>query len=226
MKKIFASLFVLLTVQFFFSQENINIGDFNSVKVFDQIKVNLIPSSKQSVEVTGSQDKTSDVQVINSNKELKIRMKTLKTLSGDDVVVNVYFKKLGSIDANEGANVYLTKSIEASILTLNAKEGASINIADINADKLVAKANSGATIEVSGKSTDQDVVITSGGKYYAKNLTAKNSSISINAGGKGELTVKNELKAKVRAGGTIDVYGNPQKVDKKTIIGGNIEIHK
>ena len=54
---------------FVFAQETRNVGDFNSLKVYDRIPVELVKSSKSKVEITKGNN--TDVEVVNKNGELK-----------------------------------------------------------------------------------------------------------------------------------------------------------
>ena len=102
MKKIILVTFVLIS-QFNFSQTTINLGDFDALKVFDQLNVTLVPATENKVIVSGNNE--SSFETINNNGVLKIRMKLTKMLSGEDTKVTLYFKNLQSIDANEGSIV-------------------------------------------------------------------------------------------------------------------------
>ena len=73
MKKL---LFCLIATSAF-AQVTKNVGDFNRISVFDQINVELIQGTEQKVVVNGK--RSQDVEVVNSNGELKIRM-TLEKL--------------------------------------------------------------------------------------------------------------------------------------------------
>ena len=45
----------------------------------------------------------------------------------------------------------------------------------------------------------------------------------MNAGGNASIYATNYVKADVKAGGTVKVYGDPEKMDEKTVYGGKIE---
>ena len=101
MKKIIYSL--LIVSSFAFAQETKNIGDFNKVTSFDRIDVFLIPSDENKVQLDGK-DK-EEVELVNKNGELKIRMPLTKLLDGDNISVTVYYKNLTAVEANEGSRI-------------------------------------------------------------------------------------------------------------------------
>ena len=218
MKKLVIIAFVLLS-QLTNAQVSRNLGDFDEVKVFDKINVKLISSSENKVVITG--DRADEVETVNKNGELKIRMPFPQLLSGNNIVVKLYFKNIESISASEGSYVSSESQFKQTILNLNSKSGAEINI-DINVDKVNVKANAGGIIELSGKAINQDVVITSGGILKAKDLHTTQTSISVSAGGNAEIQATTLVDAKVKAGGSVYIYGKPKQINKEVFIGGTI----
>ncbi|WP_326986189.1 GIN domain-containing protein [Chryseobacterium sp. MP_3.2] len=66
------------------------------------------------------------------------------------------------------------------------------------------------------------MTVNSAGKYLGKNLDSENSIVVSNAGGIVAINVKDSVDATTRAGGKIDVYGDPNDRKFKKIIGGKI----
>lgn len=201
------------------AQATRNLGDFDEVKVFDKINVKLIESSENKIVVTGA--RADEVETVNKNGELKIRMPFPQLLSGEDIMVKLYFKNLESIAVSEGSYVSSEKDFKQTSLDLNAKSGGEINL-DIDVDKVSVKANAGGIVTLSGKAKNQDVVITSGGILNAKDLETSQTTISVAAGGKSEIHASTLVDAKVRAGGSIFIYGKPKHINTKVFIGGTI----
>ena len=218
MKKLMILAVVFLS-QLTNAQATRNLGDFDEVKVFDKINVKLIESSENKIIITGA--RADEVETLNKNGELKIRMPFPQLLSGEDIMVKLYFKNLESIAVSEGSYVSSEKDFKQTSLDLNAKSGGEINL-DINVDKVIVKANAGGIVTLSGKAKNQDVVITSGGILNAKDLETSQTTISVAAGGKSEIHASTLVDAKVRAGGSIFIYGKPKQINKEVFIGGTI----
>ena len=218
MKKLVIIAFVFLT-QLINAQVTRSLGDFDEVRVFDKINLKLIPASKNKIVINGS--RADEVEMVNKNGILKIRMPFPQLLSGDDISVKLYFKEIEGIGASEGSYVSSETKFKQTILNLNAKSGAVINI-DIDVDKVNVKANAGGIIELSGEALNQDVVITSGGILKAKDLHTIQTTISVSAGGNAEIYATTLVDAKVKAGGSVYVYGKPKQINKEVFIGGTI----
>lgn len=218
MKKILIIAFVIVA-QISFGQVTKNLGDFSDIKVFDKLKVTLISSSESKAEITGN--RAAEVEFVNKNGELKIRMPFPKLLSGDDITIKLYFKNIQSITATEGSFVSCDTSFKQTIMDVSAKEGAQINI-DLDVQKVNVKAVTGGIIELSGKALNQDVVIMSGGILQSKELHTSQTSINVSAGGNAEIHANTLVDAKVKAGGSIYIYGSPKQINKETLFGGTI----
>ncbi|WP_367772737.1 head GIN domain-containing protein [Flavobacterium sp. WC2421] len=219
MKKVLI-LTLALVVQTTFAQVTKNIGDFNTIKVFDKLNVKLISSSENKAIITG--DREDEVEFVNNNGELKIRMPFPKLLSGNDISIKLYFKNIDGIAASEGSYVSSDGVFKETILDLNVREGAEINLQLDGTKKVNVKAVSGGIIELSGTAVNQDVVIMSGGVLKAKELETSQTSINVSAGGNAEINASVLVDAKVKAGGAIYVYGKPEQINKETLFGGKI----
>ena len=218
MKKIILVAFAVIS-QFNYGQTTINLGDFDNVKVFDQLNVTLVPSTENKVIVSGKNE--SSFETVNKNGILKLRMKLTKMLSGEDIKVTLYFKNLKSIDANEGSIVSSKHIFKQTTMDLSSQEGAMLEV-DLDVESTTVKLNSGGIINVSGKAATQRATITSGGIFNAKNLETSQTTVSVSAGGSADVNAKTFVHAKVKAGGTIAIYGKPKEIKQETFAGGTI----
>jgi hypothetical protein len=196
------------------------LGDFNEVKVYDLIVVNLIKSDEAKVEITG--DDIEDVEVINKSGVLKIRMKFEKTFNGKRTFVSVYYTKLDVIDGNEGAFITANELIEQNSIELRSQEGARLVIG-LDVKKVEIRAVSGGIIETRGKAVSQSITLNTGGIYEGKAFETKNTTVKIKAAGEADVNASKYVDARVTAGGDVVIYGNPQNIKEKTTFGGRIK---
>jgi threonine dehydrogenase-like Zn-dependent dehydrogenase len=87
---------------------------------------------------------------------------------------------------------------------------------------LNVKAISGGVVQASGNSKNQNIDINTGGQYKGKELHTEKTDVIIRAAGEALVHATKEVTAKVRAGGSVYIYGNPEKVDENTVFGGKI----
>lgn len=216
MKKVFGS-FLIIASQFVIAQTARNVGDFSSLKVYDKISVQLVHASESKVETSAG----SDLETVNKNGELKIRMTPTKIMQGDQVSVTVYYDNLHDIQASQGSSVSSSDNVEAEMLSLVSNEGSKI-VLSMDTGKLNAKTNSGGIIKVMGNADHQDITVNSGGKFDGKSLESQTAKVAVNAGGLAEINVSGSVDATTRAGGVIDIYGDPADRETKNVIGGKI----
>ena len=218
MKKIIVVSFMFF-IQFSFAQTTIELKDFEDVKVFDKLSVTLIASNENKAVITGTSH--NKVEVVNKNGLLKIRMPLTKMMTGDEAKVVLYYKKIQSIDANEGSTVICADIIKQTTFDLSTQEGASITVV-LDVDKTTIKAYSGGIIILTGKAVSQTVLINSGGILKASEFETSQTTVSIAAGGSAEIKASTLVDAKVKAGGTVLIYGKPKEIRQETLMGGTI----
>jgi hypothetical protein len=218
MKKVMLILLACV-VQTTFAQVTRDLGEFSAIKIYDRLTVSLILSSENKIIITGNRE--GEVEVVNNNGELKLRMPFPKLLSGEDIYVKLYFKNIESIAASEGSQVSSEAKFKQTIMDLNAREGAEIKI-DLDVEKVNVKAVTGGIIELSGQASNQDVTLMTGGILKSKELETSQTTISVSAGGNAEVYATTLVDAKVRAGGSIYIYGSPKQINRETLFGGTI----
>ena len=214
-------LAVLALSQFCFAQTPItkDLGSFTKLSTYDQISVTLIPSDKNKIVIKGSL--ASDVEIVNKNGQLKVRMPLSKLLKGDDVSATIYYNKIESVEASEGSKITSESTFKAVSFNVLAQEGSQVTL-NLDVDKVTVKGSEGSVISLTGNAKTQDVLVNSGAIYKAEKLVTNQATVTVNAGGSANINAKNIVDAKVRAGGTIDIYGKPKQVNRKVFAGGTI----
>lgn len=194
---------------------------FSEVKVFDGISATLIPSDRNEVVIKGSN--TGEVAVVITEGVLKIRMQVTKIFSGFRTFVDVYYKQpLRVIDVNEDARIIVKEVIRQEVLEVKAQEGGEIQV-KAEVTQFLVKAVTGGQITAEGTSKNQDVQINTGGVYKGKAFETGFCTVNVNAGSQAEIHARDYVKATVKAGGEVLVYGDPAKMEEKTVFGGTIK---
>ena len=149
-------IFLLITSYSLFSQSitTEKIEDFYKIKVYNGIRLELIRSNENKIEITGF--KSNKVKIKNIEGILKVSLRFPELLAGDKVSVKLFYNKdIQTIDGNEGSKI-IGKEINQTHLEVKAQEGASINL-NISTKHLKVKSISGSVVELSGKTKNQDV---------------------------------------------------------------------
>ncbi|MFD2587416.1 head GIN domain-containing protein [Croceitalea marina] len=194
---------------------------FKQLKAFDGISIKLIKSDVNRAVISGVN--TKKVAIVNKSGVLKIRMEIDKIFSGFRTFIDLYYtEELLVIDVNEDALITSEETITQEVLELKAQEGGEINL-NCQTEQLLIKSVTGGDIITTGFSDNQDVKINTGGTYDGKAFKTSFTTITVSAGGNAEIYATKYVKADVKGGGKVKVYGDPEKMDEKTVFGGTIE---
>ena len=222
MKKVLF-LFVILTSNLIISQTTITkmLGDFEKLKVYNGINVELIKSKEHKLEITG--EKAERVKIKTNNNILKISLKFPDLSADGKVNIKLYYnKEIKIIDANEGATI-TGKEIDQLQIEIKAQERAFINLV-IKTKHLKVKSSSGGIIKLTGTAKNQDIDVDLYGVYHGYGLIVSNSTtIRAGSGAKAEVFSGETLDAKVSFGGSIFYKGNPEVMKDKKVAGGIIK---
>ena len=193
---------------------------FTELKAFDGLSVNLIKSSENKIVITGAN--TKKVAVVNNEGVLKLRMEVTKLFSGYRTFIDLYYTEpLVIIDVNEDARISSKETLQQDVLEVKAQEGGEI-IIDAIVEQMLIKSVTGGVITATGSSDNQDVAINTGGVYEGREFKTKFTTVNVNAGSTAQIYATDYVKATVKAGGEVQVYGDPAKMDEKTVFGGKI----
>ena len=215
-------VFLLLVTSTLTFAQAIRLGQFNEIKVFDGIRVTVIPSQADSLVIEG---KNKDfVSYKNKNGRLYIRMNVKKRLSGFNTTVALFSSTpLEVIDVNEGAFVSFQDVLFQQSIVFKAQEGAEID-AILDVQKVTTKTVSGGIVNLKGAAVTQEHRVSAGGVVDAATLDSQQVQVSVKAGGTAAVSATELADARVSFGGSVKVYGEPKKLIQKTAVGGNIAL--
>lgn len=212
-------LFGLFSLQIAAQEITGNLNDFKEVKTFNGIEVIVVPASENRIEITGHSKEKVKYQVVEDRLEIRLTLDNI--WSNDNTLITVYGNSIEIIDANEGSIVKTKGTLKSEFSELRAQEGAAI-YAEIKSEQVKAKAITGGIINVRGKAENLEVEANTAGHFNGKNLKTKETVITASSAAKAEIFASDYCKATAKLGGQIEIFGNPEKVDYKTTLGGKI----
>lgn len=220
MKKFFAlSLFLISTTIFSQRMIDTEVGDFDKIKVFDLIEVNLIQSDENRIMIKGRN--VDDIIWMNKDGMLKLRMQLDKKFLGEYTLIEVYYTDLDVIDGNEGAKITCNELVKKDKIELRAQEGAKIRIG-MDVEYAEIRAVTGGIVQATGLAQNQSIVLNTGGIFDGRDLRTSTTDIRVSAGGEADIFASEEVDINIKAGGDVHVYGRPKKVHKNTFVGGRV----
>lgn len=213
---------MLLITSSLIAQEEVtkNLGDFNVVKGYRGLHIDLEKSNDSKIVITGN--KASDVTVKNSNGVLKISMRLEQTFAASDAKVKIYHKdEIKILDANEGSKISAVDVIKQDKIVLKAQEAGVIDV-EIDTEQVEVKSITGGVIKISGNVDNQSVSVNTGGSFDGSGLSSKTTKVSVSTGSTAKVTGTESIEANATLGGTISVIGDSKQIDKKESLGGYV----
>ena len=215
-------IFFLLFSTYFLQAQAIRLGQFDEIKVFDGLRVTIIPSEVDSLVVEGENKEYLSVK--NKNGRLYLRLKLNKKLSGFNTSIALFTSNtLELIDANEGSFVSCQDVLFQSSIVLKTQEGAEID-ALLDVQKVSTKTISGGIVNLKGAAVTQYHRLSAGGVVNGASLDSEQATVKVKAGGKAAIKASELVEATLSFGGNIQIYGEPKKIIKKVAVGGSIDI--
>ena len=200
----------------------IPLENFTELQVYDRISVTLVKGEDNKIEIPLEHKK--DLSITENDARLRLKMCSGESVLNSTLSLKLYYTEaLSIIDAKKNSRIISTGLVIGTDLAIEAQDASTITL-NIAYNNVSAKSTSGSEIKLSGTSTNQEVMIKTGGKLFNKGLKTKNSTVIVLSGGSAEVYASEAVIAKVKAGGSITVYGNPKSVDKDDTFGGKIAI--
>jgi hypothetical protein len=196
------------------------VGEFKELKVYDLIEVKLVKSTEDKISIAGNNAR--DVVLVNKKGTLKIRMNMEESFDGNKTYVTLYYSDIDIIDVNEGAYIYSDETFKQFDLKLRAQEGGLIKL-NVDNSFLDVKSVTGGNIEAHGVSKKQNIVLNTGGIYHGEDVKTEETEVTIVAAGEAYVNASKLVDVKIRVGGDVFVYGNPETVNESKAIGGRIK---
>ena len=188
--------------------------------MYDLIEVELIKSKENKIIITG--ENKEDVLINNKNGKLKIKMNLEEIFDGNNTKVKLYYTGVELIDVNEGAKVHSKDKIKQFEIDLKAQEGAKIDV-KLNVNYANIKSVTGGVITTSGKSKNQKISLLTGGVYKGEALKTDKTEVTIKAAGEAHVNASKLVDIKIRAGGDVFIYGDPENVNESRVFGGRVK---
>ncbi len=153
---------------------------------------------------------------------LKLRVINSIWYKDETIIARVTYRKLRSINAMAGAEVYSNEVISTERLEVKAGSGANVDLA-VEVTSLDAKATEGGELYLKGITDTQRASVATGGQYEGYDLKTKTTYVKASTGGVAEVNVTDYLEATANTGGSIQYGGNPAEKDTKIVLAGRIE---
>lgn len=196
-----------------------SLEEFTEVKTYNGVEVQVVPSGEDRIEITGHSKHEVKYNIVEGRLEIRLSLDNI--WSKDNTKITVYGKNIKTVDANQGSLIEITEVLKGEELAFRVQEGSTIR-ARVTARKVLSKAVTGGKINLAGTAEEQDVELNTGGQYFGKELRTRETLVKAGTAARGEVYATDYVRATATLGGTIEIFGRPDEVDKKTSLGGRI----
>lgn len=236
MKKIFLSLFSILSLHLFAqdvivndanAEKRILSSSFNAIKVSSGIELLLTQGGEESLAVSASEPQYLErlkTEVVDGTLKIYYDNSSMVWNDNDKRKLKAYvsFKTLEKLQASSGANVKTSGTLKISKLDLKFSSGARFT-SDVNITQLNATQDSGAEIIIIGKADELAVDVSSGAIFKGYDLVSEYCDAKASSGGSVRITVSKELNAKANSGGGIRYKGEAVIKEVDINSGGSVK---
>lgn len=230
MKPIYFVLFFSLICAAAYAQ-NENVSENRTIDRFDKIQVccgiDLYISEGNSSTLTVETNYAEYLPMVKTEVkkgELNISFNLKNQIKRPNkmwIKVTLAANNLTAITASSGSDVISKTPLTADEIKIAANSGADIKI-ELQANHLECATSSGSDIKLTGKAAYALLKASSGGDLNLRNMTVGSVEASSSTGSDIVVSVTDEIHAKASTGASIRYKGNPQKVNKKKSLGGDI----
>ncbi|TNE58846.1 MAG: DUF2807 domain-containing protein [Alphaproteobacteria bacterium] len=183
--------------------ETRDVDSFSSVRFSGAFEVEITVGDSQNVEISGSGDLDQKVQTRVKDGELEI-MQSGSSWHEDAIEVSISIGDLEQVVVDGAAE---------------------LEINGIKSDTFELRLPGAAEVSVSGTCGTFIVVIAGAASVDAEDLECDNVEISIAGTGEVVAYAKQSAEARISGLGSIEIYGNPDKVERKITGLGSIEFN-
>ncbi len=182
-------------------------GNFDSFTLSSSADVELIPSTKNAVEITTYENLMEKVQIENKGGELDIDMANGCIKSDKTMKVKVYFTTLSKVDLTGSGNIISNDTIRSDKFEISITGSGDIKIYTVSSTLETNILGSG-DISLRGSTNQFRGKINGSGDILATDLRAANTDIMINGSGDANLGTCTNLTSKVNGSGNVNCKGN------------------
>lgn len=220
MKALVSITFVLISF-FQLNARSISVSDFDQVRIWGNLKVVLMESEENRVNVEYD---LHEVDISVEKGVLKVKRDkplNIDSHDGHAIEVVIEYQRLHGLRVAAGARVSTAKAIAGDHLEIEFVSGAQGKIA-IEVNDLDLKTASGAQLKLSGKAYSQRTKVVTGGMLNAHGLLCQRTYIKSNTGGHAKVVATETLDATASTGGMINYEGGPEIISIKDNLGGDV----
>lgn len=202
------------------TSKTFKISDFSTLNLELVGEVIYEQGDRHYLNASGSSSLLDDLEVVDSNLVLSIKLKNKRTLTvgKKDLVIRVGSQRLKAVTFKGVGTFNLNKYFQAEKLTINHEGVGQMKIDDCHVGRFYLMSKSVGSIEVKGTSIDTYINSEGVGKIDCSKFKSKKVQVISKGAGILSVNAQDSLDISMAGIGNVNYYGNPTEV--KTDISG------
>ena len=199
-----------------------DVGSFEEIGVSGAFDIYLVKGKEGHLDIKIEDNLLPYLVTEVDNGQLKIKWKkgtSISTRKG--VVITVQFESINGVGLTGSGDIVSKDLIKADHFKVAISGSGDMDL-EVESNSLRAAVSGSGDIVLKGSTKSFEAAVAGSGDISAFHLKSDNAEIKVSGSGDVELTVQNELKARVSGSGDISYKGNPKIQDIKVSGSGDV----
>lgn len=192
--------------------KSLNLDDFHHLDVYTNIKMELIPSTSNKMDIDIIHGEYEDLRINQNRGKLTVYFETEDKgyKYRTEARIKLYYKTIDELGVSAGARVFSDAKLVSDDFDAAVSSGGSLDLEELQTGEIDVKVSSGGIFEVAGEATNLDINASSGGIYKGSKLQLRKADADASSGGIIYLWTTNSIAAKTSSGGIVKYKGDPK----------------
>lgn len=201
-----------------------SVGNYDRIAVTGMMDVQLVAGSEGRIDLEAESNLMEYIETEVNGGQLKISVKkgiNLEPSRNYPIKIVVPFEDLDAVTLTGSGHIKNSDVIKARSFKVNVTGSGNMNL-NLDVEELEGFVTGSGDVKLQGNSRNFHCSVTGSGDFLGYDLRAERVKASVTGSGDIELTVQDELEARISGSGDIKYRGNPNKENFKTSGSGSV----
>ncbi len=201
-----------------------SVSNYDRISVTGMMEVQLIAGKEGRIDLEAESNLMEYIDTEVNGGHLKISVKkgyNVQPSRNYPIKLVVPFESLEALALTGSGHIRNTDVIKSRNFKVSVTGSGNMNL-NLNTEVLNGSLTGSGDVKLTGRTTDLKCSVTGSGDFLAFDLKADSVDANVTGSGDIQISVKNELNARVSGSGDIYYMGNPEKQNFRTTGSGKI----
>ncbi|HSI70550.1 MAG TPA: head GIN domain-containing protein [Gillisia sp.] len=200
------------------------VDNYDRITVTGMMDVQLVSGKEGKIDLEGESNLLEHIETEVSGGTLKISVEkgiNLQPTRNYPIKIVVPFEDLDAVSLTGSGHIRGNDVIRAREFKVSVTGSGNMNL-NLEVEELKGSVTGSGDVKLRGKARHLDCTVTGSGDFMAYDLRTQTTNASVTGSGDIEISVEDELEAKVSGSGDIRYKGDPKKQNFKTSGSGSV----